>query len=71
MTGKPVEVYCAGGMTTAFPVGTVLLCGPFAIGHDATGRVRIKPLNGGQAFAEPVALGVKLVTRRNSVDVNP
>ena len=61
---KPVEVYCAGGMTTAFPVGSVLLCGAFAIGHDMAGRVRIKPLNGGSAMAEPLADGVKLVTRR-------
>ncbi len=65
MAGKPVDTYCGGGMTTAFAVGTVLLLrGSFAVGHDMAGRVRIKPLDGGIAFAEPLAVGVKLVTSR-------
>ena len=65
MAGKPVEIYCAGGITTAMPIGDVLLLrGSFAVGHDMAGRVRIKALDGGVAFAEPLAVGVKLVTSR-------
>lgn len=61
---RPVDVYCAGGTPTSFPVGSVLLTGELAIGHDSAGHVVIVARKGGLVWSEPLDVGVKLLTIR-------